>query len=229
MGNEISIFNFEGRDVRTVEVNGKVHFVASDVCAVLEIKDVSDALSRLDADEKGKVSIPTPGGLQEVLVINEFGLYTLVLGSRKAQAKPFKRWVTHEVLPEIREKGSYSVAKLSPGLQMIVNMAYEQARIEQEQQRQKLELEKQKARLNLIEQKTNTDSPYWAIMAYANNHGIPLDHEEAKKLGFRASKLSDKMGYKKGKTNHSLFGTVNTYYEEVLDIVFEEYFNGEEQ
>ena len=82
-------------------------FVAVDVCKALEIKNNRDALGRLDDDEKGVVSTDTLGGEQEVGVVNESGLYTLVLGSRKSEAKAFKRWITHEVIPTIRKTGGY--------------------------------------------------------------------------------------------------------------------------
>ena len=86
-------------------------FVAADVLAALALD--RKALERLDDDEKGVNSIHTPGGEQEVTVVNESGLYGLILGSRKPQAKVFKRWVTHEVLPTIRRTGSYSTHQAS--------------------------------------------------------------------------------------------------------------------
>ena len=95
--------------VRVVECNGEPWFVASDVCRALSIINSRDAIARLDDDEKGVVSTDTPGGMQNMTVTNEPGLYTLVLGSRKPEAKAFKRWITHEVIPSIRKTGSYSV------------------------------------------------------------------------------------------------------------------------
>ena len=91
--------------------DGEPMFVAKDICAALEIKNSRDALARLDDDEKGVVLTDTPGGEQQVQAVNESGLYVLVLGSRKPQAKAFKRWVTHEVLPAIRRDGGYMAAR----------------------------------------------------------------------------------------------------------------------
>lgn len=91
--------------------DGEPMFVAKDICAALEIKNSRDALARLDDDEKGVVLTDTPGGEQQVQAVNEAGLYVLVLGSRKPQAKDFKRWVTHEVLPAIRRDGGYMAAR----------------------------------------------------------------------------------------------------------------------
>lgn len=85
-------------------------FVAKDVCDALGINNPRQALTRLDADEKGVISSDTPGGVQKLLTINEYGLYSLVLSSRKPEAKAFKRWVTHEVLPSIRKTGGYMAA-----------------------------------------------------------------------------------------------------------------------
>ncbi len=111
-------FVFKGRVVRTVIRDGQPWFVGSEVCAVLEISNPRDALSRLDDDEKGVGNTDNPGGQQEVNVISESGLYALILTSRKPQAKAFRRWVTGEVLPSIRRTGSYN-ASSSPGLQNI--------------------------------------------------------------------------------------------------------------
>lgn len=93
-----------------VDDAGDPWFVAADVCAALELGNVSAAISRLDDDEKGVISIDTLGGTQQVATVNESGLFSLILGSRKPEAKPFKRWVTAEVLPSIRKTGGYQQA-----------------------------------------------------------------------------------------------------------------------
>lgn len=108
MNQQLAPFDFEGRPVRVVtDSQGEPWFVAADVLATIGLD--RKALERLDEDEKGVSSIHTPGGGQEMTTVNEPGLYTLVLGSRKTEAKRFKRWVTHEVLPSIRKTGSYAV------------------------------------------------------------------------------------------------------------------------
>jgi anti-repressor protein len=104
------VFDYQGKQVRTVIVNDEPWFVAKDVCEVLEIGNPTDAMKRLDEDEVALVSIEgIPGGVP-VNAVTESGLYSLVLGSRKPEAKQFKRWVTHEILPAIRKTGSYSAA-----------------------------------------------------------------------------------------------------------------------
>jgi prophage antirepressor-like protein len=108
MNQQLASFDFEGRQVRIVtDAQGEPWFVAADVLSTISLD--RKALERLDDDEKGVNSIHTPGGVQEMTTVNEPGLYALVLGSRKAEAKRFKRWVTHEVLPAIRKTGSYAV------------------------------------------------------------------------------------------------------------------------
>lgn len=98
--------------VRTLEINGEPWFVGVDVCKALEIANNRNAMSRLDEDEKMTVHPTgthsgTRGGAQMLNIVNEFGLYALVLGSHKKEAKDFKRWITHEVIPSIRKNGMY--------------------------------------------------------------------------------------------------------------------------
>ena len=104
----LSIFQFESREVRVVTINGEPWFVAKGLCNVLSVKNSRDALSRLDEDEKGVVSTDTPGGKQEMAVVSESGMYALVLSSRKTEAKQFRKWITAEVIPQIRKTGRYN-------------------------------------------------------------------------------------------------------------------------
>ena len=112
--NELTIFNYGVAEVRTVMIDGEPWFVAADVCRVLEFNEVHVAMRGLDEDEKDRYIIPTLGGAQDSWVISEAGLYSLILRSRKAEAKRFKRWVTHEVLPTIRKTGSYGRHPVQP-------------------------------------------------------------------------------------------------------------------
>lgn len=109
MNNKIKVFeNAEFGSVRTVTINGEPWFVASDVCKALGIANNRDAVARLDEDEKGVALTDTLGGVQNLTTVNEPGLYALVLSSRKPEAKAFKRWITHEVIPDIRQYGMYA-------------------------------------------------------------------------------------------------------------------------
>ena len=114
--NDVVPFNFENISVRVVMISGVPWWVASDVCRVLEITEGHRATSRLDDEDKGRHTVTTPGGRQDLTTINESGLYSLILTSRKEAAKRFKRWVTSEVLPSIRQNGGYIAGQetLSP-------------------------------------------------------------------------------------------------------------------
>lgn len=102
--NETQLFNFHGQQVRTVMINNEPYFVAPDVTKILGLSNTSVALSRLDDDERSKFNLGRQG---ETNVVNEYGLYELIIASRKPQAHEFKRWITHEVLPAIRKHGAY--------------------------------------------------------------------------------------------------------------------------
>lgn len=111
MNTEIQTFNFNHATMRTLtDTPGEPWFVAKDVCDILEISNPSDALKRLDDDERSRFNLGRQG---EMNIINEAGLYALVLGSRKPEARESKRWVTHEVLPSIRKHGAYMTSKPS--------------------------------------------------------------------------------------------------------------------
>ncbi|EKQ4257305.1 TPA: hypothetical protein RRG78_004838 [Klebsiella pneumoniae] len=118
--NALSVFSFqENHPVRVVLVNGEPWFVAADVCKALDIADNRAAVRKLDDDEKGGYSLPTPGGVQSVGIVNESGLYTLILRCRDAvkqgtTAWRFRKWVTNEVLPAIRKSGEYSYVEPAP-------------------------------------------------------------------------------------------------------------------
>lgn len=107
--NEIKIFqNQDFGEVRVVVKEDEPWFVAADVCRALDLGNTSQALTRLDADEKDVILNDTPGGKQDMSIVSEPGLYALVLTSRKPEARAFKRWITHDILPSIRKTGAYS-------------------------------------------------------------------------------------------------------------------------
>ncbi len=114
MSTSVVSFNFVAQSVRIVMRNDEPWFVAADVCSALEIVNTARALDRLNDDEKGVHSMNTPGGNQELSIINESGLYSLILTSRKPEAKKFKKWVTSEVLPAIRKTGRYEAPQAAP-------------------------------------------------------------------------------------------------------------------
>lgn len=105
--NELQVFGFEGKDVRTFIIDGEPWWALKDVCDVLEISNVSDTAMRLDDDEKLNRSDLSSLGQRGGWIINESGIYTLVLRSDKPDAKRFKKWLTSEVIPSIRKNGGY--------------------------------------------------------------------------------------------------------------------------
>ncbi|MCG9054735.1 Bro-N domain-containing protein [Laribacter hongkongensis] len=113
-----AVFSFESHSVRTIYRDGEIWFILNDVTEALAFSRGRDAARMLDDDEKGAHIVRTLGGEQELTIVNESGLYSLVLRSRKPEAKRFKKWVTSEVLPAIRKTGAYSTTrrtKAEPG------------------------------------------------------------------------------------------------------------------
>ncbi|OMF73015.1 hypothetical protein BK142_19285 [Paenibacillus glucanolyticus] len=119
-------------EVRTVTIAGEPWFVAKDVCTILEMSNPSQALSRLDEDEKTNLSIKQGGSnlTTNIAAISEPGLYSSVLRSRKPEARAFKRWITHEVIPSIRRNGMYATDTLldDPDLLLTVTRLTEERR-----------------------------------------------------------------------------------------------------
>lgn len=109
----IQVFEYQNNKVRTVDMDGEAWFVLKDVCEVLHLGTTAKVAERLDDDEKGMNQIHTPGGTQNVTVVNESGLYHVILRSDKPEAAPFRRWVTNDVLPAIRKTGSYNAPQLT--------------------------------------------------------------------------------------------------------------------
>lgn len=105
---ELSIFDYKGKQVRTIQKDGETWWVLKDVCAILEISQAVRVAERLDEDEVSRTHITDSLGRQQLTyIINESGLYNVILRSDKAEAKPFRKWVTGEVLPSIRKTGGY--------------------------------------------------------------------------------------------------------------------------
>lgn len=122
--NSVMPFNFGDHLVRVIKDDqGEPWWVGRDVCRVLNHKDVNMAVKNLDDDEKGTSKVWTPGGEQNMIIINESGLYTLIIRSNKPEAKTFRRWITHEVLPSIRKTGAYAMPGMEPDGYMAGNSA----------------------------------------------------------------------------------------------------------
>lgn len=130
--NDLQVFeNEEFGEIRTVEIDGEPHFVAKDVTDILGYSNSRKAISdHVDEEDKGVTKCDTLGGIQNLTVINESGLYSLILGSRIPGAKKFKRWVTSEVLPQIRKTGGYQMPQTySEALRALADKAEEADRL----------------------------------------------------------------------------------------------------
>ena len=144
---ELQIFNYRKNEVRTVMIDGEPWFVLKDVCRVLDISHVKDTADRLDLDEVGQTEVTDRlGRKQTATIINESGLYAVILRSDKPEAKPFRKWVTTEVLPSIRKKGIYASEALSSEKLLAKALLAAQRALEA-QKRQMKELEEENLRL----------------------------------------------------------------------------------
>lgn len=158
MSNEIMNFNFEGADVRVnTDENNNPWFVAKDVCQILELSNPRSSTALLDSDEKDVHIMDTPSGEQKMTVVNEAGLYSLIMRSRKPEAKAFKRWVTHEVLPSIRKTGGYIAVKANESPEMIMARAIKLA--DETINRQKLQLEEKDKKIAEVNKQIEMDKP----------------------------------------------------------------------
>ena len=226
--------------VRVVDVNGEPWFVARDVCECLELTNTSQTLSYLDDDEKGITTNDTPGGQQEMSIVSEAGLYSLILRSRKPEAKAFKRWITHEVLPSIRRAGSYGqwnlprVPKSFPdALRMIADIEEEkQLALEQRDyyKRTKAEIGSRREATSMatasaaIRQRDALADKLGEGKHYKQVKAIPwlleVFHESAgmySQVGRKLSQLGERMGLSPRIKEDSQYGTIKIHHVEVIE------------
>lgn len=209
--NELKTFqNPKFGTIRTTTINGEPWFVAADVCKALDLNNNRMAIERLDVDEKGVSSIDTPGGKQELTIVNEPGLYALVLGSRKPEAKAFKRWITHEVIPTIRKHGAYmtpeKVEEILLNPDTIIKLA--------------TELKEERERTAILNAKIKADKPYTEFgAAIAANSDAILVRDFAKLLHNDGIKMGEKRLYKWLRENGFLMQTAPTKpYQKYVDM-----------
>lgn len=133
---DLQVFNYNEKQVRTVQIDGETWFVLKDVCDILGLTDTNKISARLEQDELTRFKFVSGGQNREMLCINESGLYSVILRSDKPEAKPFRKWVTSEVLPSIRKTGGYQAVLVSPAEQLL---AQAQLMVEQERRIKALE------------------------------------------------------------------------------------------
>lgn len=208
-------FTFDQHDVRVVMRNGQPWWVAKDVCVILEITEAHRSLAGLDEDEKGRHTVTTLGGPQDMAIINEPGLYSLVLRSRKPEARRFKRWITHKVLPAIRKTGSYTAPEMSLVQQIEAMLAVAR--------RQEV-CERQVAATRRIAQaaldKAESNFGMYTVMGFARLHGLDVDLKSAAAHGNRLVRICQGLGIPTGNLRDPRFGRVNTYPEGILEDYF---------
>ena len=198
VGPGVDAFQFEGREVRTIMQDGEPWFVLADVCKVLEIGNTTMAKRRIDDADKGVNTIETPGGKQQVGVVNESGLYDVILDSRKPQAKAFRRWVTSEVLPSIRKHGAYMTpakieeALLNPDtlIQLATTLKEErQKRIEAEAMRAAAIEGKERAEARALELAPKAQK----FERFVNSEGLADWTTVARVLGVKKNKMLNEL------------------------------------
>lgn len=145
---ELKVWSYNNSEVRTVNINNEPWWVLTDVCKVLEISHIKDTVNRLDSDEVGQTEVIDKLGRKQIAyIINESGLYSAILRSDKPQAKPFRKWVTSEVLPSIRKTGMYATDELlnNPDLAIKAFTA-----LKEEREKNKLLTEENAKKQNLL-------------------------------------------------------------------------------
>jgi prophage antirepressor-like protein len=220
--NAVTPFAFEDHAVRVVrDDDGDPLFAASDICGVLDLPNVSQALSRLDNDEKREITTDDVTGRQQAIwFVTESGLYHLIFTSRKPEAEQFRKWVTSEVLPTIRKTGRFIAKELTPAE---IILAQAQRLVEQERRVRAIEEAQvdQDRRLHDLEIRVQSEPEHFSIIGYCRLCGLPVpSRNEAQSIGQRAVKLSRVMGQSTGKTTDPRYGLVNTYHVSVLDELF---------
>ena len=174
--NELAAWNYDGTTVRTIMIDDEPWFVGQDVCNALGISNSRDAISRLDDDEKDVALTDTLGGTQSMSVINEFGLYTLILTSRKPEAKKFKRWITHEVIPSIRKYGVYATPEKLTELLSKPETIVTMLKALTDEMQKRIDCEKERT--------TGLEDPVEKILRIASS--FPVDTDEEATLSTRA-------------------------------------------
>lgn len=227
---EIQVFSFENHEVRTVAgADGDPWWVAADVCRVLEITKPENAYGRLDPDEKGTRIIGTPGGPQSMTVINESGLYSLILTSRKPEAKRFKKWVTSEVLPSIRKTGKYAVGDggINPRIaaaRQLCEMVERQVEAEERLARVEVELHAARVEAAGAEAKAEValttlldNTKYMALVGFNALNKLGLTRQELANEGRIISRACSQAGIEIKTVPSEVWGRVNAYPVAVLE------------
>ena len=214
--------------VRTILVDNEVWFCIKDVCDILELTNPTVVAKRLDEDEVTKFNLGSKFGITNFT--NESGLYTLILRSDKKEAKPFRKWITSEVIPAIRKTGKYEEKK-KPLTQAELILQQAQWMVEAESRINNIEndviglantIEDNDKSIKRLEnnQRRTVTSNHLTVIAYANIKGIKPKSYHAPSIGKKATKICREKDLLIGTTVDSRYGLINTYPVEVLDEIF---------
>jgi prophage antirepressor-like protein len=230
-------FAFQSNQVRLLVLDNEPWFVAKDVAQVLEYVDNRRMLDLVDEEDKqvinpqkieaAKIAESFSSNTFKVSIINESGLYAVIFGSTKPSAKAFKKWVTSEVLPQIRKTGKYEPKPLTPG-ELLKIQAEAIIALEQRQQRLELEQQLQSQKLAELELLThqhdaeidrifNPNGHYLAVVGYYRKHNLgAIPVQQAAVIGKKATAYCKKHGITVSPVADPRFGLVNTYPEDVI-------------
>jgi prophage antirepressor-like protein len=233
--NQIQAFNFNSSEIRVVkDERGEPWFVAKDVCDVLEIEDARKSVGYLDEDERTISPVTDSlGRLQDTFIINESGLYSLILRSRKPEARKFRKWVTSEVLPSIRKTGSYAAPQTYPEALRALANEYEMRALAEAQRDEAIRTKAligskreatamatasvAKRRAEALAEKIGESVTWkavksirWLLDIFAESKGMWSS------VGKKLKALSDEMGYDVRTIENSDYGQVNAYHRDVI-------------
>lgn len=240
---DVTPFNFEDHEIRVVMLDGEPWFVVKDVCRAIEITNVRQAALRIEAEDRCQTSVLTAGGAQQMWVVNESGLYELVFASNKPEARRFRRWVTSEVLPQIRKTGSYSTT-LSPAemllqqCQMLVEqerrtraieeqnrrIVVEQRRISSRQEAQDEILDDFGGEIGALKVDVETlkeNHERVTAIGFANLRKIRSDVDFLRQIGIKAASLARWQGVPVSRAHSTVWGEVNAWPLEIWDEAYD--------
>lgn len=232
MGNELVPFQYEGKQVRTKIVDGVPWFVVMDVCAILDIDNPTQAVSKLDTDEKNTLILNEGNrGNPCRVTVNSSGLYALILRSDKPEARRFRKFVTSEVIPAIHKHGRYDPveAKYSDILEKDQDVAKMEffLKVAREQAIERHEREVQGRQITLLAQSVQAieakvdqafgDNGFSSIMCFCSRYRIKINQEQAKRVGVALSAYCSENGIEIGEKVKNGNFWVNAYPDHVLD------------
>lgn len=220
---EITPFNFEGSSVRWTLVAGEPWFVASDVCDVLGIQNARVAVSRLETDDVSFADvIDGMGREQRTYVINESGLYELIIRSNKPDARRFRRWITSEVLPALRKTGEYKIVETAPDddlvpIEDMIKRLRETRRRVTALEDGHRDLREGQRELSAKVSASQGEYDEFTTLAYAKLNGLPTDRISCQRHGQRATAEMKRRGGAPRKVQDATFGAINVYPLGILD------------